>query len=207
MAMQQPTQRVDNPQKQKRRIRLPRWLRIVAFVLALMFLISAAIFWIGKIWGGDLSNTLSAIFTALGAILALISLAPFFFSSAALPQARDSNHDNSPPQASPRPSVAEEARKQGPSPSTSSEQSNAIPLDRGELRTRLSDLPPTLFNAVVFNLRIASGDLLSTNTPQGQRAMELIVWAEHADGPGLLAVYHSYLEAVGKSSTDEKKKL
>ena len=77
MATQQPAQGTG---KQKRRGFFPHWARVVAFIFTLIFLIVAATFWIWKVWG-DISATMTALFTALGVIFALLALLSFIFPS------------------------------------------------------------------------------------------------------------------------------
>lgn len=71
-------QQSGNPREQ--RGRFPRWIWKIAFSLTLIFIIAAGVFWIWKVWG-SLTDTLSAIFTALGTICGFIGLLSLFHSS------------------------------------------------------------------------------------------------------------------------------
>jgi hypothetical protein len=69
-------------------------------------------------------------------------------------------------------------------------------IDQRDLLDLLSDCVPAIFTNIVFSLKAPRGIWSSDNMPQAQRAVELIQWAEH-DGPGLKALYDSYMQAEG----------
>src|SRR2546425_532197 len=71
-------QRSGNPREQRGRFSRRIWK--VAFALTLIFLIAAGVFWVSRVWG-NLTDTLSAIFTALGTICGFIGLLSLFHSS------------------------------------------------------------------------------------------------------------------------------
>lgn len=106
--------------------------------------------------------------------------------------------------------VVENIQKNSPVASTNQQQSPSsagaspspaasVTLDRIALLDRLSTCPPAVFDITTFRIGLPSGVLSSGNTPQSQRAIELINWATHADGPGLDALRNCYLQAIKRS--------
>lgn len=106
--------------------------------------------------------------------------------------------------------VVEDIQKNSPVPPTNQQQSpsgtasfasqvDAVPLDTNALLERLSTCPPAIFDITTFYIKTPPGVLSSDNTSQVRRAIELINWATHADGPGLDALRNCYLRAIKRS--------
>lgn len=80
----------------------------------------------------------------------------------------------------------------------SASQAASVSLDRNALLERLSTCPPAIFDTMTFFISPPPGVLSSENAPQARRAIELITWTMHPDGPGLDALRDYYLQAVKK---------
>ena len=64
----------------------------------------------------------------------------------------------------------------------------AIPQGRTELYQFLLSLPPSQFEAVLFDLNPPKGNISPSTAPQGQRVPELLSWLDSPIGPGLEAL-------------------
>ncbi len=71
-------------------------------------------------------------------------------------------------------------------------------IDRDELLDRLSSCSAGIFRKMISYLRPPAGTLSSEMSSQAIRAVELLEWAEHHDGCGIVQLYGAYLRATGK---------
>lgn len=210
MATQQPAQQADSPQVQKRKGIFPQKIRTVVITLGLVSLIICAAFWIWSIWG-NLSTVMPVVFTVLSAIFGFLAL-PFLYSSHdsknSLPiqviVTQNQYNSQQPTIVSSdgkntyvRPDDREgESKQLLSSPGIMFAQGKTTEFSRDELRKRLNKCLPAILQNIIFSLNPPSGVMSPSNTPQSQRVIELIQWAE-SDGPGLAKLYNVYLQEAG----------
>lgn len=222
MAAQQSSQQTPQSHQHQMRGRLPRWLLIlfiIAFVLAVLSFIGATIFWIGLVHD-KVPDTFGAFFTGSGTIFSFVALIigippfiqylkerraanttvggdPLQSNQPPLSQATSGSQANS----SANNSVGPGSNQQINSPAgQASPQHGTVPIDPVKLRTILSDCNETTFNGVVSRMKrqgLKKSILSSPIAAQGQRAIDLVDWADSDAGPGIDALYNAYLIESG----------
>lgn len=75
-------------------------------------------------------------------------------------------------------------------------------MERNDLLDRLADCPQGVFDKIVVYLGQPSGNFSSKESPQATRASQLVEWAEHLDGPGLVKLEDYYNRAIKAKSRE-----
>jgi hypothetical protein len=222
MSSQQSSQHTSQSHQQQMGGRLPRWLLIlfiIAFVLAVLSFIGAIIFWIGLV-RDKLPDTFGAIFTGSGTIFSFVALVigvpPFIqylkerraanstiggnpFQSNKLPLSQDMSGSQAIRSADNYVGPGSNQQKNSPT-GQASPQHGTVPIDPDKLRFILSECNETTFSGVVSRMRrqgLKKGILPASSAAQGQRANDLVDWADSDAGPGIDVLYDAYLIESG----------